>query len=203
VTCIDTPISWLRLEQFVLDGRDAKIASHVEACPACAQCLESIKRDSIELPALAKTSPTDFLARRPWWHFAVPAVALAAAIVVFLVWPRDRAREDRVTVKGVGDVVLGVVRERDGNVLDDASTFRETDRWKVVLTCPPSASAWVEVDVSGDHPLAPAQIACGNRVIVPGAFHITGAAANRICVRVSASEGADPGRACVTIRPEE
>jgi hypothetical protein len=199
MTCIDTPVSWLRLEQFALDGRDAKIASHVAACPACARCLDEIRVDVVALPVLDVPARR---ATRPWWHFALPAFALAAAILALLAWPRDRIREDTVTVKGIGEVILGVVRERDGAIRDDAHTFLETDRWKVVLTCPPSASAWVDIDVGGDHPLAPARIACGNRVVVPGAFHLTGSAPNRICVRVAASEGAEPNRACVTIRPE-
>lgn len=200
-TCIDTPISWLRLEQFALDGRDAKIASHVETCPACAHCLDELRRDIVALPVLDVPAKR---AARPWWHFALPAFALAAAIIALVIWPRDRAREDVATVKSVGEVVLGVIRERDGAIRDDARTFLETDRWKVVITCPPTASAWVDVDVDvgGDHPLAPAQIACGNRVVVPGAFHLTGTEPNRICVRIAARVGEDAKRACVTIRPE-
>jgi hypothetical protein len=111
-------------------------------------------------------------------------------------------REDVVTVKGVGEVILGVVRERDGAIRDDATTFLPGDRWKVVVTCPPAASARVDVDVAGDRPLAPARIACGNRVVVPGAFHLTGTAANRVCIRVSAPTTPEAGSACVTIKPE-
>jgi len=51
-----------------------------------------------------------------------------------------------------------------------------------------------------DHPLAPAQIACENRVVLPGAFELTGAVANRICVQVT-TDG-DTDRACITVRPE-
>jgi len=209
VTCIDTPISWLRLEEFAArsavgsNSADAQIASHVAACPACAHCLDEIRADVVALPPLAVPA---LPARRPWWHFAVPALVLATAALVFVIirpGPREE-RDDLVRVKGVGDVVLGIVRERDGVIRDDATTFREGDRFKIVLTCPPAASAWITVDVSGDHPLPPTQISCGNRVVVPGAFHLTGTAANRICVHVAAdaAPGADAPRACLTVRPE-
>ena len=200
MACIDTPISWPRLERYATGVDDAQIAAHLAACPACASCLDEIRRDVVALPPLVVPER----ARRSRWWFALPALAVAAAAVMLAVWPRDPVREDLVRVKGVGDVVLGVVRERDGAIRDDATTFLPADRWKVVVTCPPAASAWVHVDVGGDHPLAPARIECGNRVVVPGAFHLTGDAPNRICLRVSAGAMPDAGApsACVTIRPE-
>src|ERR1043165_8744960 len=83
-----------------------------------------------------------------------------------------------VAGKGVGDVALELVRERGGEVRYDATRYARGDRWKVVVTCPAPGAAWIEVSVSDgattDHPLAPAQLGCGNRVVVPGAFTITG-----------------------------
>jgi hypothetical protein len=188
--CTGTPISWLRLERFAASGVDADIAAHVSTCAACASCLDEIRRDVVALPPLAVA--TSSARRRPWWYIALPAFAAAAAIAMLLVRPRDPARDERVRVKGVGEVIVGVVRERDGAIRDDATTFVPSDRWKVVITCPPAAATWVEVEIGGDRgvdrPLAPARIACGNRVVVPGAFHLTGTAANRICVRVAADE---------------
>jgi hypothetical protein len=200
MTCIDTPISWLRLERFATSGADAQIAAHVAACPACAHCLDEIRTDVVALPPLAVPERR----ARPWWHFALPVFVLAAAALLFIVWPRDAMREDAVRVKGVGELILGIVRERDGVIRDDAMTFREGDRFKIVVTCPPAASAWIDLDVGGDHPLPATQIACGNRVVVPGAFHLTGRAPNRICVRVAAdaAPAASAPRACVTVRPE-
>jgi len=146
-----------------------------------------------------------------WW----PAVALAAAaLVAIAVFARAIAPSSRpgadplgvVAVKGVGDVQLELVRERAGEIRRDASTFARGDRWKVIVTCAPRASTWVEVSVSdgatSDHPIAPAQLACGNRVVVPGAFAITGIGANRVCVRIAASPGAPAASACATLRPE-
>jgi hypothetical protein len=204
IACTATPVSWIRLERFAIDRHrsdraDAQIATHIAACPACAQCLAEIEHDVVALPPLAVP------ARRRsfgWWRIAVPVFALAVAALLF--WPRDAAREDAVTVKGVGEVILGIVRERDGVIRDDAKTFLPGDRFKIVVTCPPAASAWIDLDVGGDHPLPATRTACGNRVVVPGAFYLTGTAPNRICVRVAAEAAPDASapRACVTVGPE-
>jgi hypothetical protein len=215
--CIGEPISWLRLELFAIDKRDAAIAAHLAECPACAHCLDSIRDSELELPRLI-IPVTPAPVRRPWLRWLVPAFAVAAAaLVVVVLLPRDpdaEQREDLARVKGVGDVILGTVRERAGTIREDMPTFAPGDRWKVVVTCPPAASAWVDVavvDPNGvDYPLAPARVACGNRVVIPGAFSITGAAPNRVCVRVAATatpvrtppRPGSPDVACVTIRPE-
>jgi hypothetical protein len=124
--------------------------------------------------------------------------------------PRDPevASEPSATigVKGVGEVTLELVRERGGEVSYDARRYAQGDRWKVVVSCPPSASAWIDVSVADgvtiDHPLATAQLPCGNRVVVPGAFTVTGTGASRGCASVAAGPGADAGTACLTLRPE-
>ena len=73
---------------------------------------------------------------------------------------------------------------------------------------------WVDVAVvdpkSVDYPLAPAQLSCGNAIVIPGAFEITGRDANIVCVRVDTDEipariapvPGTPGTACITLRPE-
>jgi len=119
--------------------------------------------------------------------------------------------ENVVAIKGIGDVVLGTVRERAGTIREDVRSFATGDRWKLVVTCPPSAAgAMLAVDVtvveiggstqpaSIDRPLVPAQIACGNRVVLPGAFSLSGPRANRVCAAI----GPDHDTACVTIAPE-
>lgn len=207
LACIGEPISWLRLEQFASTRADATVAQHVAACPACRHCLDEITRDVVALPPLVVPARAP---ARSWWKWAVPAMALAAAALVVLVLVRrggESVREDAVLVKGVGEVVLGVVRERDGVVRQDVHSYAPGDRWKVVVTCPPSASASVDVAVSevggstADHPLSPATIACGNRIVIPGAFVITGEKQNRVCATIT-SAGGDRGTACVTLQPE-
>jgi hypothetical protein len=217
MACIGEPISWPRLEAFAVSARDTAIAEHVASCRACARCLDEIRGDLVALPPLAVPVP-----RRRWWRWQwlAPAMAAAAAAVVLLVIWRggpDPARPDVTRVKGVGEVVLDVVRERGGVIRPDVRSYAPGDRWKVVVTCPPEAAAWpVWIDVAVvdagavDHPLAPARIGCGNRVFVPGAFSITGDRVNQVCIRVAAAAAPDrtpprvgePGVACVALHPE-
>ena len=199
--CIGEPISWPRLERFAMDRSDASIAAHVEACPACKQCFAEITRDVVALPTLVFAAPR----ARSWWWFAVPALA-AAAIAVVVLRPRPQPAENIVGIKGVGEVELALVRERGGDILENANAFKAGDRWKVVLTCAPGFATAVEVDVTDaatrhtDHPLLPTTIACGNRVVIPGAFELTGRAQNRICARITHDN--DTETACVTVKPE-
>ncbi|MBL9018500.1 MAG: hypothetical protein JNL83_30215 [Myxococcales bacterium] len=205
LACTGEPVSWLRLERFAAGAKDAAIAEHVAACAACRACLDEITGDLVALPPLAVPASTP--ARR-WIGWLAPAlaVAAAAAIAIVVLRPEPETREDIAYVKGVGEVVLGVVRERGGVVRDDALTFAPGDRWKIVITCPPGASTRVEVGVTDehsgrvDHPLAPATLTCGNRMVLPGAFTLTGDYPSRVCVRVSSVD--DAASACLTITPE-
>lgn len=189
MTCIGEPISWPRLERFARTG-DAAIQAHVDACPACARCLDEIRRDVVALPVLVVPER----ARRRWVWFAMPAFALAAAVVVLLLLRRDETRPDVGGVKG-GALAIELVRERGGQTQEGARTFLPGDRWKVLVTCAPGAKT-IDVTVADgltvDRPLAPSQIECGNRIALPGAFSLTGDRPNRICVET----------ACVTIQPE-
>jgi hypothetical protein len=210
--CIGEPISWLRLERVAAGTDDATVSAHLASCEACRHCLDEIRRDVVALPVL------HVVEKRRWWTFAIPAVMAAAAVVaiLFVMRPRDDRAVYIARVKGVGQVELDVVRDRDGVIRDDVRSFVLGDRWKVIVTCPPNANAWIDVAVvelgaeRADYPVAPAQIACGNRVVIPGAFTLTGAKRHRVCARVGASappprgvphEG-DEDVACVTISPE-
>jgi hypothetical protein len=210
--CIGEPVSWLRLEELALGVAHAGVAEHVDACPACKQCFAGIRSDLVALPPLAVPEAPR---RRAFarWYLYVPAYALvAAAIVLFVMW---RPSAGGAAIKG-GDLSIGLVRDRGGTIREDVLTFAPGDRFKVVVTCPPRFAAWVDVGVvedgalAADFPLVPAAIACGNRVVLPGAFTLSGARPNRVCVRVAS--GAPPLRTmprpqdddvtCVTVRPE-
>jgi hypothetical protein len=203
--CIGEPISWLRLERFALDPKDSSIRAHVDACPACKSCLSEIERDVVALPPLVVPAK-----KRPWWHFALPALLpIAAAAILFLVLrPRAVTEPSRneVRVKGVGVVVIKIVRERAGDIRSDVLTYREGDRFKIVVTCPPDANAHFDLRVREagtlqiDRPIAPADLACGNDIVMPGAFSITGSNANEVCVDVTGPS--ETKTACVTLRPE-
>ena len=206
-TCISTPISWPRLETYAAQRDDASIGEHIAACTACRSCLDSIERDVVALPPLAAiTAPP----RVRWWRITVPAFGAlaAAAILVFVLRPREAQVTDRVAIKGVGIVVLDVVRERDGVIRTDVRTFAPGDRWKVIVTCPPERNVSIDVTVAErgadhvDRPLAPAQLVCGNGVTVPGAFTLTGSLPNTLCARIARPDGGASGMACLTIAPE-
>ena len=205
--CIGEPISWLRLERHAL-APDAAIAEHVAACAACRQCFDEISRDIVALPPLVVPERRRLSLR--WLRFAVPALAAAAiAIVVLRPKPEPAHRGELLAgVKGVGDVAVQLVRERNGAIAEDATTFSPADRWKVVITCASASGAWIDVAVTeagasaADHPIAPVHVACGNDVAVPGAFSLTGERTNEICVRVWAQPGELGDRACIRVSPE-
>jgi hypothetical protein len=214
IACISEPISWPRLERFATGKSDPRIAAHLAQCPSCARCLEEISGDLVALPLLAVPAEPSRAVR--WWWFAVPAIA-AAAIAGMVLRPDPPERErllNVASIKGRGDVTLALVRERAGAIVEDATTFAPGDRWKVVVTCASGHSTWLDVSVveadatRADHPLPVAELACGNRIVLPGAFELTGKVANKICVRVARSEGArsfptpGPDVACVTVTPE-
>lgn len=204
MACISEPISWLRLEMHALQ-RDVQIDAHLGACAACRSCFATLG-EPVALPRLVFASAPP---KQRWWRLPSLGLALvAASVIVLLVWNRDAAprAENIVAIKGGGDLVLGVVRERGGAIVEDARAFLPGDRWKLVVTCPPAASTWLDVVVldggEPSYPLAPARVTCGNRIVVPGAFTLTGAVPNRVCVRVSDERKGPGDLACVTIKPE-
>jgi len=192
--CTGEPISWPRLEAHAL-APDAGVTAHVAECAACRACLDEIERDVVALPGLpAAPAPK----KQKWWLLGlVPALAVVA-LILFVLRPRDD--RNLLAVKGVGDVEIELVRERAGVITYDSRTFTPTDRWKVVVTCVASAHFGLTVDVRDghtiDHPLPPAYVGCGNRVVVPGAFTLDGKDPNKVCVYV------EDQSACVTVRPE-
>jgi len=225
--CTGEPISWLRLEQFALDAADpaiaAAIAAHLAGCPVCRDCLDRIRGDAVALPPLVVPDAPEAVHRRAWrrWWLAPVLAAAAAVVALVVVRPPPRA-DDRVAIKGIGEVALELVRERAGAISYDARRYAPGDRWKVVISCPPTAASpslapmpapMMAIDVSVadgvtvDHPLAATRIACGNRVVVPGAFTVTGDRVNRVCARIAAfadraAPDPDAGTACVTLLPE-
>lgn len=221
--CTGEPISWLRLERIALGAADPAAAAHLAACPACSGCLDRIRGDAVALPPLVVPAAAPHRAAA-WRRWLAPALAAAAAAAVLIVVLRPAPSDApdgpdqganrgaiEVAIKGIGEVAVELVRERGGAIAFDARRYAPGDRWKVVVSCPPvAAAAPLAIDVSVadgatvDHPLPAARIACGNRVVVPGAFTITGDRANRICARLAApgAPAADTATACATVIPE-
>jgi hypothetical protein len=208
--CIGEPVSWLRLEQLALGELPPAVATvvtaHVDGCAACAACLAQIQGDAIELPALPAPRAA---VKVPWWRRrwalgAGVAVATAAAILlVIALRPPPREPEQaalltpRIRIKGAGEVVVDLVRERAGDTVLAPATYRAGDRFKVIVTCDEATEVWADVvvfqpDAAGrtgrpdrmvpSYPAAPLRLVCGNRVAVPGAFTITGTGPAAVCL---------------------
>ncbi|MCE9575578.1 MAG: hypothetical protein K8W52_20675, partial [Deltaproteobacteria bacterium] len=181
----------------------------------------AIREDAVALPALPAIAPAIAVARPAWrWWLGGGALALAAAALALVVLPRepqrDPARGAQVAVKGAGVVVVSAVRDRDGAIAFDPSGFRTSDRWKLRVTCAPGAAVWADAVVLTDgdpapaFPLAAQRIACGNQIVLAGAFRLTDAAPSRLCVALASADAGpidraaiDPAAlACVAVAPE-
>ncbi len=198
MTCIGAPISWLRLEQHAL-AADVEVGRHLDACPACRACFASIDGDRDRaLPPLGDLAVAAARRRGRSRWLAAGAVAAAAAIVLLALLRRDT--ETMPGIKGGDDLVLDLIRERSGEVVAGPVSYRDGDRFKVLVTCARRGEVTVEltVDQAGESftPLAPARIRCGNRVPMPGAFSLTGTTPARVCARMERS--AD----CATLAPD-
>ena len=88
-----------------------------------------------------------------------------------------------------GDGVAFVLVRDDGQRMVDAEgVFRGGDRFKALVTCPPSTTATFDLvvfDASGaSFPLPPARgLTCGNEVPLPGAFRLTASGGSEtVCI---------------------
>lgn len=214
--CSDTPISWLRLEQLAVGELDAagarRVREHLSACDACRSALELIESDRRQLRALG---PLESWTRRRF-RFAGLGVALAAAaaLLLFVAIGRgpgggtERRGGARVAVKGGGELVVSLVRERRGRIDTDPASFLDGDRFKVAVTCSEPGETELDVVVlQGGEAFRPLgrrpSIWCGNRALVPGAFRVTGAEPITVCVTPNGRF--DPARpaasACIELGP--
>jgi|HubBroStandDraft_6_1064221.scaffolds.fasta_scaffold284766_3 hypothetical protein len=193
--CIGEPVSWLLLERFRLgelgEPERARIAEHVAACAACAACTARIEADEgLELPPLEvgaagkrRHGAVPASPRRVRWLASVGAIAAAAATVLVLgrTWraPGGAAVDSGERARPKGDAMAFVLVRDDGQRMVDAQgVFRNGDRFKALITCPPSTTATFDLvvfDASGaSFPLAQARgLTCGNEVPLPGAFRLT------------------------------
>lgn len=186
-------ISWLQLERYALGeltgAERADVERRLEQSSEDRACLDAILEDSVELPPLPAVIRRK---RTPWW---IGGVALAAAIALALV-PRDvpSRRTASDGVKG-GEAAVMLISERTGNA---PRNFRDGDRFKLLVTCPPWLSSRLSVVLFQDgqryQPLAAHDLACGNQVPWPGAFALDGAHDVEVCVTWREHRDARSGR---------
>jgi hypothetical protein len=203
--CAGTPVSWLALERYHLgemrEAERAPIASHLAACPACAACLARIEEDdAVPLKPLTAQTAGRVVPHRRRRGGAILAtvggLALAAAALLGVgrAWRTGGEGESRV--KG-GDVAFTLVRDDDARIADASGVFRDGDRFKALVTCPPGKDLAFDLvvdDAQGkSFPITPASgFACGNDVPLPGAFRLSGSDAETVCLLWN--EGAPPDR---------
>jgi hypothetical protein len=215
--CVGEPVSWLRLERYHLGELDAiesaRIAEHLATCPACASCLARIVEDEARaLPPLEVRSggaPRGQVVRPArWGRVGTLAGALAVAAVAVLGVGRGWLRSGpdvgvgssgASRIKGDG-IAFSLVRDDDERIVEAGGVFRDGDRFKAVVTCPPGIRAAFDLVVfdegGASFPLGAAgEIACGNEVPLPGAFRLTGNKVETVCLVWS--EGGAVDRAVV------
>lgn len=190
--CTGEPVSWLRLEQHAL-APDDQVARHLAGCAACRACFAGIEADrGRALPRLGEVAIAAAARRRRLqrarWLGAATALAAAAALILVVL---GRGDETMPGIKGGDDLVLNLIRERAGEVVADPSSYRNGDRFKVLVTCaaPGEVDVTVTVEQAGAvfTPLARASIRCGNRVPLPGAFVLTGDQPANVCTRLTSA----------------
>ena len=219
--CPSEPISYLRLERYLLDegsaGEREHVRRHLDQCEVCRGCFEALRSDSVELPALPLPIGRKPLRRRLWSRVALGgSLAMAAAALLMLRTPSPG--EPAFPAQGVGlkggELAIELVREHGGDIANDPTRFVGGDRFQVRVSCPPEdAPDWELVvfqDAEQFFPLRAGTLTCGNAVTLPGAFSLTGSAPARVCVVLGAHGTIDRGQlarrlpersACVLLEP--
>jgi len=199
--CSGEPVSWLRLEQNAL-APDPVVAQHLEECAACRACFTSIEAGrGRPLPRLGEVAIAAAARRRRLgrarWIATGTALAAAAAVLLVVL---GRGEKNMPGIKGGDDLVLDLVRERAGEVVADPVSYRDGDRFKLLVTCaaPGEVEVAVTVEQAGElfTPLAPARISCRNRIVLPGAFVLTGDQPAVVCAALAGS------RSCIELRAD-
>lgn len=125
-------------------------------------------------------------------------LVLVASFLLAFVGPAESSVPPprRVLARFAGETKGGVVSvaligERHG---ENAVQFAQGERFKVLVTCPPSLRAQLRLFVfqggTRYEPLAPKSMTCGNLVPWPGAFSIDGQHEAQICVAWGATPDA-------------
>lgn len=191
------PVSWLTLERYCLGELPATEASRVEQAlqhsEELRRCYERIQADQgRRLPALTRPVARPRPHRFRWDFSPRPALAAAATLVVLVaggLLSREAMRGGPANrVKG-GEVSIDLIRRSGGRLDTEPSVFLEGDEFKVRVTCTRRGPLDWQLSVfQGDEVFFPleatAPLHCGNEVLLPGAFRLTGARPVLVCLSV-------------------
>jgi hypothetical protein len=207
--CVGEPISWLRLERYELgelpQGERAQVAEHLQRCPACRACFAEIEavRELPELRLPARRIPQPSAAEpRLRWPLWLTGFAGALAALALLFMPRGgegpglEPPASSKRVKG-GELALELVRLDAQGRQREPDRFEPSDRFKILLTCPPQLRAHAQAVIyqagQAYFPLEPQGLSrCGNRIALSGAFQLDGTEPVLVCTAIS--EAAAPAR---------
>lgn len=222
-------ISWFTLERYALGELPEPERIAVEgALPtdaAALECLARIQADVRTLPPLP-VPQGEAVRVRSWWFLLnwrmTAALATVAALVLWMRSPGPTSApfgsslsDGRASIKGDA-IAISLIRERSGSVAWDSTIFTGDDRFKLRVTCGAAhdlfANVVVHQDGEASFPLEAQGIACGNGVVLRGAFRLTGWQPARICVLMSDTDPAStqqlrliepsaPNTACLTVNP--
>ena len=225
-----TNISWLKLEQYALKELDLDSSRQVEAELArSVELRERLNRivNEIQRPLRALPPPREprLTAWRRLFEYRFGLVLAFAIVICLLVIGRvglQRERFDDKTqgIKGNSAPVLSLIRRSGDFVQNDADSFVSGDEFQVVVTCVDSGlRPWQLAIFEGNQvgfPLDSSQPwACGNRVLLPGAFRARGGAPMLVCLsrgddvvdpellRSAGIKKLKPTAVCVPLRPVE
>ncbi|MCA9536808.1 MAG: zf-HC2 domain-containing protein [Myxococcales bacterium] len=191
------------------DSRSAELAPREPALrePALDDPARRAPHAAPAEPVLATVvRPARFQSRARWVLPATLGLAAAAAVALVVLRPGTPQDPERGITRVVpsdlpterigatdaalprrSDLSLTLLRERDGAVVEDPSSFLLGDRFAVQLTCRPGLEGQQRVAVyqAGEWSLplpADDTVDCGNRVRVPGAFRLTEPTPADVCV---------------------
>jgi hypothetical protein len=199
------PLSWLTLERYALGelapSERARVEAQIAESPEDRACLDSILNDLTPLPelpvlAVARANKVAHARKQTRWATYSGALAVAAAALLLVLRPESSVPARRMLDNGVkgGEIALSLYSDRQGEA---PTTFRDDERFKLFVSCPPGFEQPLEVLVfqAGQRyrPLARMSAPqCSNHLPWPGAFSLDGAEDVEVCV--TWSERADSAR---------
>jgi hypothetical protein len=212
--CTGEPISWLLLDRFHLgeiQGPErTRVEDHLAACPVCAACLAHVRDDDAHaLPPLSLPKRTRRHVLTLFPVRVAAAIGVLAAGGALVLGLRGNGHRGEVEHAWIGEsrvkgdaVAFSLVRDDDERIAGATGVYRDGDRFKAVVTCPPGSRLAFDVavyDVGGaSFPIEPAgQLACGNDVPLPGAFRLTGDSGETVCVVWASGTPVDRGALAV------
>jgi hypothetical protein len=185
--CGNEETSWLRLERHALgelpSAEGERVQQHLGDCAMCQTCMDSIVADAYRpLPSLNIGTAK---ARWVWpWRLSCFAGAGAAALLLVSPW----TQHGDVRTKGA-EAAWELTREHDGTQTTQPTVYVPGDRFKISMTCAEANDRHWDVVIKQDgrlfFPLAGGTSACGNNVVLPGAFTLSGKTTATVCLLLS------------------